>query len=464
MAKLYVFGIGGTGSRVLRSLTMLLAAGVDVNADEIVPIVIDPDAANADLTRSITLLQNYEKIRARLNFPEGTSNRFFKTSIKRALPNYSMLIKDTGDKEFRDFIGYSSLCNEDKAMMQMLFSEKNLNAKMDVGFKGNPNIGSVVLNQITQSDDFQQFANSFQQGDRVFIISSIFGGTGASGFPLLLKTLRTDKTIPNHALINNAIIGAVTVLPYFKLKQDDDSEIDLSTFISKTKSALAYYEPNVTKNGQINALYYLADNINNTYENNEGGTAQKNDAHLIEMLSATAVVDFCNDTSLLADQTTNKEMGVNSAKGAMSFSCFDDSINSMIRKPMTQFVLMANCLTQKKGRISTIDMSHKFPGNYFSSSFVRDLCGFLSDYLEWLKEMKGNIRSLDLFNLDCGDKPFNVVTGATVYKVKSLKSDYALFEDRLNTFKEKAKGNDDNKLLDIFYLATDKLVKEKFKI
>lgn len=230
-----------------------------------------------------------------------------------------------------------------------------------------------MLNQITQSDDFQQFANSFQQGDRVFIISSIFGGTGASGFPLLLKTLRTDKTIPNHALINNAIIGAVTVLPYFKLKQDDDSEIDSSTFISKTKSALAYYEPNVTKNGQINALYYLADNINNTYENNEGGTAQKNDAHLMEMLSATAVVDFCNDTGLLAGQTTNKELGVNSANGAMSFSCFDDSINSMIRKPLTQFVLMANCLTQKKDRISTIDMSHKFQDNFFSSGFVRDL-------------------------------------------------------------------------------------------
>ena len=31
MAKLYIFGIGGTGSRVLRSLTMLLAAGVDTN-------------------------------------------------------------------------------------------------------------------------------------------------------------------------------------------------------------------------------------------------------------------------------------------------------------------------------------------------------------------------------------------------------------------------------------------------
>ena len=37
-----------------------------------------------------------------------------------------------------------------KAMMKILFSDKNLNSSMDVGFKGNPNIGSVVLNQISK--------------------------------------------------------------------------------------------------------------------------------------------------------------------------------------------------------------------------------------------------------------------------------------------------------------------------
>lgn len=81
-----------------------------------------------------------------------------------------------------------------KAMMKILFSDKNLNSSMDVGFKGNPNIGSVVLNQIVRSVDFEDFANSFEADDKIFIISSIFGGTGASGFPLLLKTLRTGDS------------------------------------------------------------------------------------------------------------------------------------------------------------------------------------------------------------------------------------------------------------------------------
>ena len=54
MSKIFVFGIGGTGSRVLRSLTMMLATGIKFGADEIVPIIIDPDAANADLTRTVS--------------------------------------------------------------------------------------------------------------------------------------------------------------------------------------------------------------------------------------------------------------------------------------------------------------------------------------------------------------------------------------------------------------------------
>jgi len=43
MSKLYIFGIGGTGARVLKSLTMLLASGVECGVDTIVPIIIDRD-------------------------------------------------------------------------------------------------------------------------------------------------------------------------------------------------------------------------------------------------------------------------------------------------------------------------------------------------------------------------------------------------------------------------------------
>ena len=65
MAKLYVFGIGGTGSRVIRSLTMMLASGTKLknNFNQIVPIIIDPDLANGNKEGTLSLIENYNKIR-----------------------------------------------------------------------------------------------------------------------------------------------------------------------------------------------------------------------------------------------------------------------------------------------------------------------------------------------------------------------------------------------------------------
>lgn len=178
MAKIYLFCIGGTGSRVLRSLTMMMAAGVQLGANELVPVIIDPDTSNADLTRTVSLLNKYAAIRSKLQFSNDNESRFFRTEIRQILPNYTLRINDTDDKTFQQFIGYPSMSKANKALTKMLFSDKNLQSSMEVGFKGNPNIGSVVLNQIAHSTDFETFATNFSQGDKIFIISSIFGGTG----------------------------------------------------------------------------------------------------------------------------------------------------------------------------------------------------------------------------------------------------------------------------------------------
>lgn len=130
MSKIFIFGIGGTGSRVLRSLTMILATGVKFGADEIVPIIIDPDAANADLTRTVSLLNNYSEIRENLQFNTDNKNRFFRTEIERILPNYTLRINDTDDKSFQQFIEYASMSKSNKALTKMLFSDKNLESKV----------------------------------------------------------------------------------------------------------------------------------------------------------------------------------------------------------------------------------------------------------------------------------------------------------------------------------------------
>lgn len=462
MAKLYIFGIGGTGSRVLRSFTMMMAAGVKIGADEIVPIIIDPDGSNADLTRTVALMNNYRVIHSDLSFTKENESTFFRKELSQILVNYTLRINDTDDKTFQQFIDLPSMDKASQAMMRMLFSEKNLGSSMDVGFKGNPNIGSIVLNQIVDSDDFQDFANNFESGDKIFIISSIFGGTGASGFPLLLKTLRTGTTFPNNDLINHAEIGAITILPYFKLKNNDESEIDSSTFISKSKSALAYYENNISKNHSIDALYFLADDVTNTYDNHEGGSAQENDAHLIEFLAATAIVDFSNKEH---PNTTNKELGLKDLSGSVTFDSFYDHQKRLLFAPLTKFVMMANCLKYKFDYYSSKDFGanyNHFDGLY-GSSFMSKLQTITALFIDWLGEMKGNKRSLDLFNLNTKEKPFEVVTAVKPKKIASLKSDYNLVTDRLNSAIKKCHSKADNdKFLEMFYLGMTRLFNEKF--
>ena len=99
----------------------------------------------------------------------------------------------------------------------------------------------------------------------------------------------------------------------------------------------------------------------------------------------------------------------------------------------------------------------------YNSSFMSELQSMATLFIEWLDEMKRNKRSLDLFNLNSKDKPFDIVTGCKPKKIVSLKSDYDLVTDRLNSAVKKCQSNDNNdKFLEMFYLGMSKLFNEKF--
>ena len=82
-SNLYIFAVGGTGSRVIKALTMLLASGVVMkNTDTVVPIIVDPHRGNKDLKRTEDLLKNYQRIRKSLK-KEPKNGDFFATKISQ---------------------------------------------------------------------------------------------------------------------------------------------------------------------------------------------------------------------------------------------------------------------------------------------------------------------------------------------------------------------------------------------
>ena len=76
--------------------------------------------------------------------------------------------------------------------------------------------------------------------------------------------------------------------------------------------------------------------------------------------------------------------------------------------------------------------------------------------------MQENTRSLHLFNLSCGNKPFELVEGVKPKRILNRLSDYNLVTDRLNSAVRKCKSNGkENKFLEMFYLGTQRLVTDK---
>ncbi len=484
--KLYIFGIGGTGSRVLRSLVILASTGIKVDADAIIPIVIDPDFANADLTITNDLIKTYISIRKTLSFTDSTSNTFFQTKIDNLVPDYRLTLNDTRNKKFHEFIEYSLLSKENQAMASMLFSENNLDADMEVGFKGNPNIGSIVLNQFTESEDFINFAAAFKPGDRIFIISSIFGGTGASGFPLLLKTLRgLDADFQNYYAIQTAPIGAMTILPYFDVKPSDASSIDSSTFIGKTKAALQYYEKNVYgSKSAVNVMYTIGDDKRSQYENNEGGIYQRNKAHLIELVSALAIIDFASipdeDEALVCAEDSYgkayvpnanfKEFGIEDDVTEVIFQNLKYKTKAILCKPLTQFVLFSKYINEalNDGLSRTWAIDNKIDESFKRSSFMLDIQKHVNSFLVWLKEMAQNDRSFKPYNLDVNrGELFSIVDGVEPSSIKELwavgKKGYDLVDAALNRAETDSNHTLEQKFIELFCSTTAILVDKKYK-
>ena len=484
--RLFLFLVGGTGSRVLKPLIMQFAAGVrpiDENGQpmkdlEVVPIIMDPHKANEDLKRTDDLLRWYKDIRTSI-YGDVSSDKiergFFATKISTLSDlNRDTVLNDTfvfnlesiASKEFRDFISYNTLDSANQALCSMLFSEEQLKTKMDIGFVGSPNIGSVALNQFKDSEEFKQFANVLSADDRVFIVSSIFGGTGAAGYPIIVKNIRNaanNPSIANKGTLVDAKIGALTVLPYFNIEQDKNSKDGML-------------------GSSVNACYYLGDEVvSNPYKNDPGQNGQRNDAHFIEYVGATAILDFLSmsDEKLRTDNgrvrnAAFKEYGLRNDKMALSLMDFGERTRLVVNRQMIKFHLAFMYLTyafsEDIGKMAYTDDMPKIQRSFLTTSGYTSLASsFFTAYRQWLQEMAMNKRQFAPFNLYTREL-FDCLTDiAPVTGFLKSKISYKTMQEALNTeskaANQQARYSNANvmfRLMDLLDRATEKIIDKKY--
>ena len=177
MKKLFLFAIGGTGERVLRSTTMLLAAGVPAfNGYDIYPIIIDYDAANKDKDRTRDILKQYQKINriAYANHPlssmpqdDQNMGQFFGCTMKEMNGLNDFVLDFNPGKTnltFRNKIGFDQMKGNllpTHSLIESLYDTSDeptteLNLDLTVGFKGNPNIGSVIFHKLSDYNEYDK--------------------------------------------------------------------------------------------------------------------------------------------------------------------------------------------------------------------------------------------------------------------------------------------------------------------
>lgn len=479
--KLYLFGIGGTGSRVIKSFAMLLASGcvLENNFETVIPVIIDTDINNGDLKLTKDVLRLYQTIRSQIDHP----NDFFKQNIKtinelsekdaQIKPEYYQFKLDGVDQDtFGDYIGFDRLSeNATKSFVKLLFSEQNIKSSLDVGFKGNPNMGSIVLNQFTRSKIFEKFAQTFNDGDAIFIVNSIFGGTGAAGFPLLLKNLRGNTNLPNYAKIKDSAIGGITYLPYFSL--DEQAEIKSETFDDKAKSAIEYYNRTIIDFNRINTLYFIGNDEEKKYlKYAVGKSEQKNEANFLEMAGALAIFDFCK--TLHFGDTQIKEFGIEKLDSNVTFKHLDMSDAKKISLPLTKYKLFSNYLNNEKcqnnigitrwtkSKIKFVKEYNKsvLNKNYFESAEYENQIKKFNDIFEqWIEEMSNNKPAFVPFNQTGFDNALSLVNGTEAkgnISFKNLDVQNCRSIDKYNKSKKRHTA-----LVKLFGETTDIIVKKQ---
>ena len=456
MNNLYVYAIGGTGERVMKSLVMMMAAGVKLGANKVVPIFIDNDAESKALTECKFLIDSYrnERYGFRQVCTQFNGVTFAQTEIAepivldRAGGSIGSLdrmievpILDENDADFeRKREEVSSISAE----RDLLFTSDDRAMPLNRGFVGRPNVGAVVMN----TDSLKDLDITYSDGDGLIVIGSLFGGTGASGIPLIInKNCHLGET---DADTNRPMIGAVAVLPYFNcerrgnsnIRQQQDADIDGSRYNVKssnfniaTRAALRYYDTYMKKH--YDRLYYVGDDDKRSnYSYCVGGIGQDNPTNLVEVMGALSIVNFSNLTR--KNHTIEYEQpqwGFDVDATPVS-SNLSDVLELELRKALVRFKLMQLCFTNDNILKKALD--EHLPA---ARDLTADILKSVNDHAHnGYERAKGLKYLLEFWNKWC----------------KDLENESPQPHQRNFRFFDKAKANSDaNEILTAFYTNSE---------
>jgi hypothetical protein len=319
MSQIFIIGIGGTGMRCIEAFTHLCAMGM-FDKTEVHLLALDTDKDNGNFTRLKNLKEAYIKTKGVNKKQYALDSTFFSANMHyyQFSPDYSNL--STFDAIYR--YGDTKYNNPEKAAVaDLLLTEDAKAFDLKHGYRAQTHLGSLlmyhsIIDDVRTNDksDLRRFVQELISAcasgkPRVFILGSVFGGTGASSIPIIPKAIKAAASLISDAtdIERNAYFGATLLTSYFSFKLPSDSEkmnqkviATSDRFALNSQAAMMFYESDDTVKKTYQKFYMMGTQDINWQPSKikdktvTGGENQENESHYIEFLAAFAAWHFFN--------------------------------------------------------------------------------------------------------------------------------------------------------------------------
>ena len=321
MAQLFVIGIGGTGMRCIEAFTHLCAMGMFDKSD-VHMLALDTDKDNGNFTRLKNLKEAYIKTKGVNKKQYALENTFFSANLHyyQYSPDYSKLstfdaLYQYGDAKFSH--------PEKSAIADLLFTDGVKWFDLKHGYRAQTHLGSLLMFhsiiedvKLNDKGDLKKFIQELISAStsgkpKIFIMGSVFGGTGASSIPIIPKAIKEAASLISDAtdIERNAHFGATLLTSYFSFPLPNDNEKQKQKIIAtsdkfalNSQAAMMFYEADDTVKQTYQKFYMMGTDTIDWKPGKimdktiTGGENQENDSHYIELLAAFAAYDFFNSS------------------------------------------------------------------------------------------------------------------------------------------------------------------------
>jgi hypothetical protein len=457
----YLIAVGGTGMRCLESFVHLCAIGM-LDNEEINVLMIDTDHDNGNKSQTNTLIEAYQKIKADSSGSNGATleDSFFSAVINfyKFIPTYKTPT-NTFDRIKMQSKSTNSKANQEQEELADLFFEKDTqDFDLEHGYRAQTHLGSYLMyyemiDEVkkiktgtavggVQQNGLTQFIQKLG-GDtdaKVFILGSIFGGTGASSIPIIPRAFREASKVLGVKL-NDIMFGSTLLSEYFTFNSPNQSQLDKQKIVANangfrlnSQAALMYYDSNDTVKKDYQQFYMLGwPDLPQDYTISDGkggvvtgGDNQLNPAHILELISAFAAYDFFKSTAIHNDtihewQFKSVEEDINTNKLKFDFSDLIGTAEAdRFKLKLTAFFSMSLMLNNEYKKIDSkkafLSFYNTINNNHINGAITIEESEAIDTYIKHFA-----------FYYDHGGK--KVVPGWLFHVRKSTQSTSFLFEE-----------------------------------